>query len=238
MTTRNPPSRSLLMLSAAALAVAASALLPHAKASAEDMKVVPPPAVEMPATGAKTATAVFAGGCFWGVQGVFQHVKGVQDAVSGYTGGSKMTASYPVVSSGTTGHAESVKITYDPSEVSYGKLLQIYFSVVTDPTQLDAQGPDEGTQYRSNIFPTTPEQAKVARDYVAQLQKAHVFSAPIVTKVTPLTAFYPAEGYHQNYLTLHPHDGYIAQNDIPKVEGLKTMFPANYQPSPVLAATN
>ena len=131
-----------------------------------------------------------------------------------------------------------MKITYDPSQVSYGKLLQIYFSVVADPTQLNAQGPDEGTQYRSNIFPTTPEQAKIADAYVRQLQKAHVFSAPVVTKVTPLQAFYPAEAYHQNYLTLHPNDGYIAQNDIPKVEGLKKLFPQDYQSSPVLAATN
>ena len=162
----------------------------------------------------------------------------MKDAVSGYTGGSKMTASYPVVSSGTTGHAESVRITYDPSEISYGKLLQIYFSVVTDPTTLNAQGPDEGTQYRSNIFPTTPEQEKVAKDYIAQLQAAHVFDRPIVTKVTSFKAFYPAEDYHQNYLSLHPTDGYIAQNDMPKVEGLKTLFPKDWQPGPVLTATN
>ena len=183
MSTSN---RSTTALAAtAALALAAAAFWPQTRASAEDMKLVPAPKVDASAsTGGKTATAVVAGGCFWGVQGVFQHVKGVKDAVSGYTGGSKMTASYPVVSTGATGHAESVRITYDPSEISYGKLLQIYFSVVTDPTTLNAQGPDEGTQYRSNIFPTTPEQEKIAKDYIAQLQSAHVFDRPIVTKVT------------------------------------------------------
>ncbi len=235
-TKRSIPSG--LFAGVAAVAIAAAALWPIHHASAEDMKVVPAPKVDMPASAATTATAVLAGGCFWGVQGVFQHVKGVKDAVSGYTGGAKSTALYPVVSSGTTGHAESVRITYDPREVSYGKLLQIYFSVVTDPTILNAQGPDEGTQYRSNIFPTTPEQEKVAKDYVEQLQQAHVFSAPVVTKVTPLKAFYPAEGYHQNYLSLHPTDGYIAENDIPKVEGLKKLFPQSWAPGPVLAATN
>ena len=230
--------RSMWLTGAAALALSVAAFWPQHRASAEEMRVVPPPAVDTPATSGKTATAVFAGGCFWGVQGVFQHVKGVKDAVSGYTGGSAVTASYPIVSTGTTGHAESVRITYDPSEVSYGKLLQIYFSVVTDPTMLDAQGPDEGTQYRSNIFAATPEQAKVAKTYVEQLQKAHVFSAPIVTKVTPLKAFYPAEGYHQNYLSLHPDSGYIAENDMPKVEGLKKLFPRDWNPGPVLTATN
>ncbi len=238
MNIKTGSTRQMLLPGAVGLIAIGAAFWPQRHASADEMKVVPPPTVEMPTSGAKTATAVLAGGCFWGVQGVFQHVKGVQDVVSGYTGGSAKTASYPIVSSGETGHAESVKITYDPSQVSYGKLLQIYFSVVTDPTQLNAQGPDEGTQYRSNIFPTTPEQAKVADAYVAQLQTSHVFGAPVVTKVTPLQAFYPAEGYHQNYLTLHPNDGYIAQNDIPKVEGLKKLFPKDYQSSPVLAATN
>ena len=222
----------------AALALGAAALwpLPHAVAD-EAMQLVPAAKVDVPASG-NTETAVLAGGCFWGVQGVFQHVKGVKDAVSGYTGGSRLTASYPVVSTGTTGHAESVKITYDPAEVSYGKLLQIYFSVVTDPTTLNAQGPDEGTQYRSDIFATTPEQAKVAKDYIAQLKSAGVFKSPIVTKVSSLTAFYPAEGYHQNYLTLHPHAGYIVENDMPKVDGLKRLFPQVYTPGPVLTATN
>ena len=204
------------------------------------MKVVPPPKVDQPAASApKSETAVFAGGCFWGVQGVFQHVKGVTAAVSGYAGGAKSTADYETVSTGTTGHAESVKVTFDPKEVSYGKLLQIYFSVVTDPTTLNAQGPDEGTQYRSDLFTMTAEQAKVANDYITQLSKDHAFSRPIVTKVSDAKPFYPAEGYHQNYLTLHPHQPYIAANDIPKVEALKRLFPATYKPDPTLtAATN
>ena len=229
----------LFAVAAAGLAVGAT-LLPPRTASAEDMKVVPAPAVDQPAASApKTETAVFAGGCFWGVQGVFQHVKGVTAAVSGYAGGAKTTANYETVSGGDTGHAESVKVTYDPKEVSYGKLLQIYFSVVTDPTTLNAQGPDEGTQYRSDLFATNAEQAKIAKDYIAQLGKDHAFSRPIVTKVSDYKGFYPAEGYHQNYLTRHPHDPYIAANDVPKVEGLKKLFPTAYKADPTLtAATN
>ena len=231
--------RSTLVLACGAtLALGAATLLPPRSASAEDMKRVPPPTLEMPTTPAKNDTAVFAGGCFWGVQGVFQHVKGVTSAVSGYSGGSKMTAFYPVVSTGETGHAESVKVTYDPSQVSYGKLLQIYFSVVTDPTMLNAQGPDEGTQYRSDLFVTSPEQAKVASAYIAQLGKSHAFLHPIVTKVSNFQAFYPAEAYHQNYLTLHPHNPYIAENDIPKVEGLKSLFPSEYKADPILVSAN
>lgn len=229
-------SRPLIAASVAAIALGLCSFGAQ-RAAAEEMKLVPPPAKDMP-MGGKSATAVFAGGCFWGVQGVFQHVKGVTSAVSGYAGGSKMTASYPVVSTGTTGHAESVKVTYDPSRVSYGKLLQIYFSVVADPTTLNAQGPDEGTQYRSDLFTMNPEQATVAKDYIAQLGKAHAFSRPIVTQVSGDQGFYPAEDYHQNYLTLHPDEPYIAMNDIPKVEGLKRLFPDLYQQSPVLAATN
>lgn len=229
------------LLAGGSLAVALLAgtgILPLRSVSAEEMRMVPPPAAETPSNGGKSERAVFAGGCFWGVQGVFQHVKGVKSAVSGYAGGSKMTAFYPIVSSGTTGHAESVDVTYDPSQVSYGKLLQIYFSVVADPTQLNAQGPDEGTQYRSDLFTTTPEQARTAKAYISQLQKAHVFGAPIVTKVSSFKGFYPAEGYHQNYLTNHPTEPYIARNDMPKVEGLKKMFPSEYQASPVLTAQN
>lgn len=230
---------SVVALGGAALALTAlSTLLPHRSASADEMHRVPAPAVEAPASHARSETAVFAGGCFWGVQGVFQHVKGVQSAVSGYSGGSKATASYPIVSTGTTGHAESVKVTFDPSTISYGKLLQIYFSVVADPTTLNAQGPDEGTQYRTDLFAMTPEQAKVAKDYVAQLGKTHAFRRPLVTRVDDFKAFFPAEGYHQNYLTLHPDNPYIAENDIPKVEGLKKLFPAEYKPDPVLTATN
>ena len=230
--------RSTIFVGGGVLAVVAASMWSQRPASAEDMKVVPPPTLDVQASPVRTEKAVFAGGCFWGVQGVFQHVKGVRGAVSGYSGGAKATASYEVVSSGETGHAEAVEVTYDPTQVSYGKLLQIFFSVVTDPTQLDAQGPDEGTQYRSNIFATTPEQSKVAATYVQQLQKAHVYAAPIVTKVTPLQAFYPAEGYHQNYLQLHPTNGYILANDIPKVEGLKKLFPHDYAPQPIRAVTN
>ena len=216
----------------------AAFFVPHAS-SAETMKVVPPPALDEAAKpDATSATAVLAGGCFWGVQGVFQHVNGVTSAVSGYSGGLKATALYPVVSTGTTGHAESVKITYDPRKISYGKILQIYFSVVTDPTMLNAQGPDEGTQYRSDIFATTPEQAKIAKSYIAQLQAAHVYAAPIVTTVTAFKAFYPAENYHQNYLSEHPTAGYIAANDMPKVEGLKALFGSEYRQAPVLVAAS
>ena len=230
----------LFALTAAGLAIGAGAtLMPPRSASAEDMKVVPAPVLDQPAAGAKSETAVFAGGCFWGVQGVFQHVKGVTAAVSGYAGGAKNTAHYDTVSGGDTGHAEAVKVTYDPKEVSYGKLLQIYFSVVTDPTTLNAQGPDEGTQYRSDLFATNAEQAKVAKNYIAQLGKDHAFSRPIVTKVSDYKGFYPAEGYHQDYLTRHPHDPYIAANDIPKVEELKKLFPTAYKADPTLtAATN
>ena len=228
----------LFAIAAVGLAVGAgSTFLPPRSASAEEMKAVPAPKVDQPAaSGGKSETAVFAGGCFWGVQGVFQHVKGVTAAVSGYAGGAKATANYDTVSGGDTGHAESVKVTYDPKEVSYGKLLQIYFSVVTDPTTLNAQGPDEGTQYRSDLFATNADQAKVAKDYIAQLGKDHAFARPIVTKVSDYKGFYPAEGYHQNYLTRHPHDPYIAANDIPKVEGLKKLFPSVYKADATLTA--
>jgi peptide-methionine (S)-S-oxide reductase len=206
--------------------------------SAETMKMVPAPMLDETAADGATATAVFAGGCFWGVQGVYQHVDGVLNAVSGYSGGSKTNASYPLVSSGTTGHAESVKITYDPRKVTYGKLLQIYFSVVADPTTLNAQGPDSGTQYRTDIFTTTPKQAEIAKAYIDQLGSAHAFAQPIVTKVSAFKAFYPAEAYHQNYLTEHPHSPYIAINDMPKVEGLKSLFSGSYRDAPVLTAAS
>nr|GAJ33208.1 peptide methionine sulfoxide reductase msrA 2 [Bradyrhizobium sp. DOA9] len=185
-----------------------------------------------PASGIQTA--VLAGGCFWGVQGVFQHTGGVVNAVSGYSGGTKATADYQAVSSGRTGHAEAVEIKYDPKKISYGKILQIYFSVVHDPTQLNRQGPDVGPQYRSAIFTTSDEQKKVAEAYIAQLNGAKVFNKPIVTKVGALEAFYPAEAYHQDYLTLHPNQPYIAYNDIPKVENLKKLFADNYIEKPTL----
>jgi len=175
-------------------------------------------------------TAVLAGGCFWGVDGVFKHVKGVTNVVSGYSGGSATTAEYEVVSSGTTGHAESVKITYDPSQVSYSQLLRVFFSVATDPTELNRQGPDEGTQYRSVIFYANEEQKQTALAYIDQLNKAKVFRSPIVTQVVPLTAFYPAEEYHQNFLARHPDHPYIVYNDLPKLQALQKQFPVLYKP--------
>jgi peptide-methionine (S)-S-oxide reductase len=176
----------------------------------------------------QSQTIVLAGGCFWGIQAVFQHLKGVSQAVSGYAGGSADTARYDMVSSGTTGHAESVQITYDPARISLGKILKVYFSVAHDPTELNRQGPDSGSQYRSEIFFTTPEQEKIAKAYIKQLQKAAVFSAPIVTKVEFLQDFYAAEGYHQNFAALHPNNPYIVINDLPKVAKLQKEFPELY----------
>jgi peptide-methionine (S)-S-oxide reductase len=191
---------------------------------------LPDPKLDAPKAAAKTdAVAVFAGGCFWGVEAVFEHVKGVKDAVSGYAGGKSGSAQYETVSSGDTGHAESVKVTYDPARVSYGQLLKVYFSVAHDPTQLNRQSPDVGPQYRSEIFTTNAEQAKIAKAYIAQLTAAKVFAAPIVTKVEPLPAFYPAEAHHQDYLRLHPNEPYIVFNDAPKLVHLKQMFPALYK---------
>lgn len=174
--------------------------------------------------------AVLAGGCFWGVDAVFKHVKGVKQVVSGYSGGDSNTAEYEVVSTGTTGHAESVQVTFDPEEVSYAQLLQVFFSVATDPTQLNHQGADEGTQYRSAIFYTSEAQRQTALAYIDQLNKSHVFSRPIVTQVVPFTHFYPAEDYHQNYLALHPNNPYIVFNDLPKLRALKKDFPGLYKP--------
>jgi peptide-methionine (S)-S-oxide reductase len=180
------------------------------------------------ATTAGQATAVFAGGCFWGVEAVFKHVKGVSTATSGYAGGSAGTASYPLVGTGMTGHAESVEVKYDPSVVTYGQLLRVFFAVAHDPTQLNRQGPDWGTQYRSAIFYTSPEQERVAKAYIAQLDAAKTFSKPIVTEVTPLKGFYAAEDYHQNYLALHPDQPYIVINDLPKLASLKSELPDLY----------
>jgi peptide-methionine (S)-S-oxide reductase len=190
---------------------------------------LPDPAVDMPKASAPSqATAVFAGGCFWGVDAVFKHVKGVASATSGYSGGSASTASYMMVGSGMTGHAESVEVKYDPSKVTYGQLLRVFFSVAHDPTQLNRQGPDWGTQYRSAIFFATPEQERVAKAYIAQLDAAKAFPKPIVTEVAPLKAFYPAEDYHQNYLALHPDQPYIVYNDLPKLAALKSELPDLY----------
>jgi peptide-methionine (S)-S-oxide reductase len=206
-------------------------------AHAESAVVLPAPSFDVPAAAKGTrATAVFAGGCFWGVQGVFQHTKGVLNAVSGYAGGQKNTADYDSVSGGDTGHAESVQVTYDPSQVSYGKLLQVFFSVAHDPTQLNHQFPDTGTQYRSAIFTTDAAQREVSERYIAQLDAAHVYAHKIVTTLAPLVAFYPAEGYHQDYLTRHPSDGYIARFDLPKLDNLKRVLPELYRATPVLVA--
>jgi len=202
--------------------------------SAEDAVQIAPPALDQAAGASGKATAVFAGGCFWGVQGVFQHVRGVENAVSGYTGGAADTAHYETVGEGSTGHAESVQVTYDPSQVSYGKLLQVFFSVAHNPTELNRQGPDRGTQYRSAIFPVNAEQEKIAKAYIAQLEAAKAFPSAIVTRIEEGKVFYPAEGYHQNYLTLHPYAPYIAINDLPKVENLKRLEPELYRAEPVL----
>ena len=203
--------------------------------AAESAVVLPAPAIDAPApTGESSQTAVLAGGCFWGVQAVFQHTKGVTQALSGYAGGAKETAKYEIVSSGRTGHAESVQITFDPWQISYGKILQIYFSVAHDPTQLNRQGPDVGTEYRSAIFYQDENQKKVAQAYIAQLDKARVFKRPIVTQVNQLAGFYPAEDYHQDYATLHPYQPYILYNDRPKVENLKQVFADIYRDQPVL----
>jgi peptide-methionine (S)-S-oxide reductase len=191
----------------------------------------PAPAVdEVRATASGKATAVVAGGCFWGIQGVFSHVKGVREATSGYAGGSAKTADYETVSTGKTGHAESVQVVYDPSKITYGELLRVFFSVALDPTELNRQGPDEGTQYRSVIFYANAEQKRIAEAYIAQLDEAKVFPRPIVTQVVPLEGgFHPAEPYHQNYFEMHPSDPYIVYNDAPKVANLKREFPDLYK---------
>jgi len=222
---------SLCVAAIGALAITAFAAAPSR--AAEDAVIIPAPAVDVKASDG-LQTIVVAGGCFWGVQGVFQHTAGV---VSGYAGGSKSTAEYNTVSTGTTGHAESVQVQYDPKKISYGKILQIFFSVAHDPTQLNRQGPDSGTQYRSAIFTTSDEQRKVADAYIAQLNAAKVYRKPIVTKVGPLEGFYPAEAYHQDYLTLHPTQPYIAYNDLPKVENLKKIFAENYLEKPTLVSS-
>ena len=226
---------TLTVLAALALVPLSGMLRP---ASAEQAQVVPAPAKDEPlAAISGMETAVLAGGCFWGVQGVFQHVNGVISAVSGYSGGEKGTAIYEVVSNGTTGHAEAVQIDYDPSKISYGQLLQIYFSVAHNPTQLNYQGPDHGTQYRSAIFATSDAQAEISKAYIAQLDAAKVFDAPIVTQLNPLMPFYAAEDYHQDFATLHPDHPYIAYHDLPKIENLKLLFPEVYRDTPVLVRT-
>ena len=200
----------------------------------EPAVAIPPPVLDQAQPGSSgSQTVVLAGGCFWGMQGVFQHTKGVTNAVSGYAGGTKETAHYEMVGTERTGHAESVQITYDPQQISYGKLLQIYFSVAHNPTELNYQGPDSGPSYRSAIFFANDEQKRIAEAYIAQLDKAHVFHAPVVTKLEPLTGFYPAEDYHQDFLVLHPSYPYIVYNDLPKIDNLKRLFSANYRETPV-----
>jgi peptide-methionine (S)-S-oxide reductase len=226
---------SRLTLCAAAIgALAIAAFVGAPSRAAEDAVVIPAPAMDASPADGGLQTTVVSGGCFWGVQGVFQHTKGVVSAVSGYAGGSMMTATYEQVSTGTTGHAESVQIKFDPKEITYGKILQIFFSVAHDPTQLNRQGPDAGTQYRSALFTTSDDQQKVAEAYIAQLNAAKVYSKPIVTKVSSLQNFFPAEAYHQDYLTLHPNQPYIAYNDLPKIENLKKIFAENYTEKPTL----
>jgi peptide-methionine (S)-S-oxide reductase len=215
---------------AGALALLAFLALPLAA----EARVVPAPVQDEAAGQATTEVAVVAGGCFWGVQGVFQHVDGVIKAVSGYAGGQKDTAEYETVSSGKTGHAESVQITFDPHRISYGRILQIYFSVAHDPTEINRQGPDTGTQYRSTIFPTSDEQAKVAKAYIAQLDEAHAYKVKIATTIEPGKTFYPAEDYHQDFLTRHPSYPYIVMFDMPKLADLKASFPDLYRADPVL----
>jgi peptide-methionine (S)-S-oxide reductase len=205
--------------------------------SAEPATKIPAPSQDEKVVAAHGETAVFAGGCFWGVQGVFEHVRGVKQVASGYTGGAASTAHYDTVEEGDTGHAESVQVTYDPTQITYGRLLQIFFSVAHDPTELNHQGPDRGTQYRSAVFPVNQDQRSIAQAYIAQLDKARVFSAPVVTRVENFNGFYPAEAYHQNYLALHPGDPYIVINDLPKLANLKKIFPDLYLNDPLLLKT-
>jgi peptide-methionine (S)-S-oxide reductase len=235
--TTNPrrQTRRVFAVGAAAVLAALAVTRFGPSAAAEVAVKLPAPTADLvtEAPGAQEV-AVFAGGCFWGIQGVFQHTKGVLQAVSGYAGGAKQTAVYEMVGSGLTGHAEAVQITFDPKQISYAQLLQIFFSVAHDPTQLNRQFPDTGPQYRSAIFPASASQKLVAEKYIAQLDAAKVFPAKIVTQITPATPFYPAETYHQDYATLHPESGYIARFDLPKIANLKTTFPQWYREQPVL----
>ena len=228
------PFALVAVLAAAAGVFAAGQSRSLFQARQEEPRVVPAPDVDAAAGTAPAEVAVFAGGCFWGVQGVYQHTRGVLGAISGYAGGEQQTAEYDRVGTGTTGHAESVQVTFDPRQISYGRLLQIFFSVAHDPTQLNRQGPDAGPQYRSAIFPANPEQAKIAKAYIEQLDAAGVYKYRIVTTIESGRTFYPAETYHQDYMTRHPRDPYIMVNDLPKVADLKRFFPQRYRSEPVL----
>jgi peptide-methionine (S)-S-oxide reductase len=232
----NLTHRTTLSIATALLLISLAALYaPIGVRAASPDAALPSPELDPPvADSAGLQTAVLSGGCFWGVQGVFEHVAGVKHVVAGYAGGQKETASYEEVSAGTTGHAESVKITFDPQKISYGQILRIFFSVALDPTQLNRQGPDEGTQYRSEIFYNNKTQRDVGQAYIVQLDKAHIFPAPIVTRVEPNTGFFPAEEYHQDYLVYHPQSLYIIFNDLPKIANLKKLFPGIYSDKPVL----
>ena len=239
MSKSNSSSRLLsrfgFAAGAAFVAVAAFAAWQLPAGATEEAVVIPAPSIDEKPS-ASSEKAIFAGGCFWGVQGVFQHVNGVANAVSGYSGGDKDTAHYEMVGTSQTGHAETVEVTYDPSKVTYGQLLQVFFSVAHNPTQLNYQGPDHGTQYRSTIFVASDEQKKIAQSYIAELDKAKLFSGPIVTTIEPFKAFYPAEDYHQDFLTLNPTYPYIVYNDLPKVANLKQLFPGLYRDAPVLVS--
>ena len=226
----------MIVILAVLLAVAVAA--PRPAMAAEPAVVIPAPTLDDPRAAGPLQTAVLAGGCFWGVQGVYEHVRGVRQVLSGYAGGDRATAEYGVVSRGGTGHAESVEIRFDPKELSYGEILRIYFSVVHDPTQLDRQGPDSGTQYRSNIFYVGESQKTIAQAYIAQLERAKVFGHAIVTRVDPLKAFYPAEDYHQDFLQQNPDHPYIVINDLPKIDNLRKLFPAVYRERPITARGN
>jgi peptide-methionine (S)-S-oxide reductase len=225
---------STVLLAAIAAGVAAGQGPNLFKVKREAARVVPEPALDARPGHASLQTAVLAGGCFWGVQGVFQHTKGVVGAVSGYAGGERRTAQYDLVGTGSTGHAEAVQVTFDPALISYGRLLQIYFSVAHDPTQKNRQGPDVGPQYRSAIFPTDAEQAEIAQTYIAQLDRAQAFDAAIATTIERDRMFYPAETYHQDYMVRHPRDPYILMHDLPKVADLKRLFPDRHRPEPIL----
>jgi len=230
-------ARLRLLPAAVALLSATLACVAGTASAAGSGRLVPPPAVDEQAGARSSEVAVVAGGCFWGVQGVYQHVKGVTSAVSGYAGGDERTAEYEMVGTGRTGHAESVRIVFDPRVISYGRVLQIFFSVAHDPTELNRQGPDDGPQYRSTIFPTSPEQARVAKAYIQQLNDARVFAAPVVTTVEEGRDFYRAEPYHQDFLERHPTYPYIVVNDLPKVADLKRLFAELYRAKAVLVGT-
>lgn len=232
MTTRNRFGRFALTGAAAALLCAGAAAL--APASARSVRI-PAPTEDLPASGG-VRSVVLAGGCFWGTQGMFEHVKGVKRVVAGYAGGEAGTAHYDMVGSGQTGHAEAIRIDYDPGQISYGQILQLFFSAAHDPTQVDAQGPDSGTQYRSAIFVADDQEKRVAQKYIEQLGGSGIFHHPIATKLEPRSGFFPAEGYHQDYLIHHPDSMYIVVNDLPKISALHSLYPDLYQDKPVSVA--